>query len=105
MTIFELVSKWDKLIELQEYDESAFDELSELSSNTVRLIDGYNYVLRDGLPCMTASVKDIVMLVRTVLQGAHESEDLPTANKFNSPLTVAKIPVNLLLEFEIQLEN
>lgn len=105
MTIFELVTKWDELVQLQEHDESAFDELSELASSMVVFIDGYNYVLRDGVPCRRASVKDVVMLVRTVLQGVHESEDLPTDNKFNSPLTVAKIPVNLLLEFEIQLEN
>lgn len=105
MTIFELVTKWDELIELQEYDESAFDELSELSSSTAILVDGYNYILRDGLPCRQASVKDVVMLVRTILQGVHESEDLPTDNKFNSPLTAAKVSVNLLLEFEIKLEN
>lgn len=103
MTIRNIVERWDKLNTLTEFHESAMDELEEYSMKSVRILNGNSYIINsDGQPCTITTVKDITMLVRSLLHGVHECEDTITDNKFNSSLRTTGIQPSVLLEFDVK---
>lgn len=103
MTIRELVTKWDELVVIAQYDESGMDELEELAVRQVDLLNGYNYIFKDGVNCRSTTAKDLIMLIRTILHGVSDTGDIVTDNKFNSNLSVKRMNLDVLLETDIQL--